>query len=85
MKVDTYQNTRTALYSVMVDTQSEVGKLMRILQERGKAMKVKEKCCGCGKIVEKEVPPGPPEPSPFSCGAEECEKERIRRVRRIVG
>ena len=48
-------------------------------------MKEKRKCCGCGKVFEVEIIPGPPEPPPYSCGKEECEKERIRLIRAIVG
>ncbi len=43
------------------------------------------KCCSCGKVFESKVIPGPPEPPPFSCGEEECDKERVRRIMRIVG
>lgn len=48
-------------------------------------MKEQRKCCGCNKVFEVEVVPGPPEPPPYSCEKKECEEERIKRIRNIVG
>lgn len=41
-------------------------------------------CCHCGVMLP-QSPPGPPDPPPWSCGKPECEKERQRRINRIVG
>ena len=44
----------------------------------------KVQCCRCKKVFEVKQIPGPLEPPPYSCGKLECDKERMRKINRIV-
>lgn len=60
----------------------------QVVEELDKTLRVMgyRKCCGCGVHLSQDfLPPGPPEPPPHSCGALECDKERDRRIIKMVG